>query len=163
MNVRLKVCSFKFKGSKARPRVPQSRPKILQYVPRIPQSMPGMVTYVLGFGFRFLYLQEPEIWCWTNVGGWMRLQLCLWWWTPRPLQMYRQVSSQTPPYSPFTTNCVYWNIYTPINVVATITLRWWVSWFKNVLNRWWCYISIFTSPEFWPLYISFLSLNLILS
>lgn len=171
VNPRLKVGLSKFKGLKARPRIPQSGSRIPQSAsripqsgPRVPQSVLGVVTYAFRFGFRFLYLQEPEIWRWANMGGWMRLQLCLWWWTPRPLQMYRQVSSQTPPYSPFTTNCVYWNIYTPINVVATITLHWWVSWFKNLLNQWLCSISIFTgtSPEYWPPYISFLSLNWIM-
>lgn len=122
VNLRLKVCSSKFKGSKARL--------------RIPQSMPGMVTYAFRFGFRFLYVQEPEIWRRTNMGGWMRLQLRLWWWAPRPLQMYRQVSSHDPPYSPLTTNCVYWSVYTPItyNFIAIITLSstWRVCWFKNI-------------------------------
>lgn len=143
VNVRLKVCSSKFKGSKARL--------------RIPQSMPGMVTYAFRFGFRFLYVQEPEIWRRTNMGGWMRLQLRLWWWTPRTLQMYRQVSSQDPPYSPLTTNCVYWSVYTPItcNFIAIITLSstWRVCWFKNVLNQWLRSISIFTPPEYNDLFI----------
>lgn len=103
VNPRLKVGLSKFKGLKARPRIPQSGPRIPQSGsripqsgPRVPQSVLGVVTYAFRFGFRFLYLQEPEIWRWANMGGWMRLQLCLWWWTPRPLQMYRQVSSQTP-------------------------------------------------------------------